>query len=64
LRLHEKRQNTRSRFAKFQRAAMIPHFDHGKPEAVVRSRLLDNGNGLTMHIRARPTGFSKDNPAP
>jgi pimeloyl-ACP methyl ester carboxylesterase len=39
---------------------MIPHFDHGKPEAVVRSRLLDNGNGLTMHILE--SGFERNRP--
>jgi pimeloyl-ACP methyl ester carboxylesterase len=39
---------------------MIPHFDHGKPEAVVRSRLLDNGNGLTMHILE--SGFDQNRP--
>jgi pimeloyl-ACP methyl ester carboxylesterase len=39
---------------------MIPHFDHGKPEAVVRSRLLDNGNGLTMHILE--SGFEQNRP--
>jgi pimeloyl-ACP methyl ester carboxylesterase len=39
---------------------MIPQFDHGKPEAVVRSRLLDNGNGLTMHILE--SGFEQSRP--
>jgi pimeloyl-ACP methyl ester carboxylesterase len=39
---------------------MIPHFDRGKPEALVRSRLLDNGNGLTMHILE--SGFEQDRP--
>jgi pimeloyl-ACP methyl ester carboxylesterase len=39
---------------------MIPHFDHRKPEAVVRSRLLDNGNGLTMHILE--SGFDQNRP--
>jgi pimeloyl-ACP methyl ester carboxylesterase len=39
---------------------MIPHFDHGKPAAVVRSRLLDNGNGLTMHILE--SGFEQNRP--
>ena len=29
---------------------IYPHFDHGKPGAQVRSRLLDNGNGLNMHV--------------
>lgn len=39
---------------------MIPHFDHGKPEAQVRSRLLDNGNGLTMHVLE--CGFERNRP--
>ena len=38
---------------------MIPHFDHGKPEAAVRSRLLENGNGLTMHVLE--SGFESEN---
>jgi pimeloyl-ACP methyl ester carboxylesterase len=32
----------------------------GKPEAVVRSRLLDNGNGLTMHVLE--SGFDQNRP--
>ena len=38
---------------------MIPHFDHGKPEAAVRSRLLENVNGLTMHVLE--AGFETEN---
>jgi pimeloyl-ACP methyl ester carboxylesterase len=34
--------------------------DDGKPEAVVRSRLLDNGNGLTMHVLE--SGFDQNRP--
>jgi pimeloyl-ACP methyl ester carboxylesterase len=26
------------------------HFDHGKPAAAIRSRMLKNGNGLNMHV--------------
>jgi pimeloyl-ACP methyl ester carboxylesterase len=26
------------------------HFDHGKPAAAIRSRMLENGNGLNMHV--------------
>ena len=29
---------------------IYPHFNDGKPEAPVRSRLLENGNGLNMHV--------------
>jgi pimeloyl-ACP methyl ester carboxylesterase len=41
-------------------AAMIyPHFDHGKPEAAVRWRMLKNGNGLDMHVLE--AGFESEN---
>jgi pimeloyl-ACP methyl ester carboxylesterase len=36
------------------------HSNDGKPKAVVRSRLLDNGNGLTMHILE--SGFEQNRP--
>src|ERR1700722_8171474 len=32
----------------------------GKPEPVVRSRLIENGNGLTMHILE--SGFDQNRP--
>jgi pimeloyl-ACP methyl ester carboxylesterase len=35
-------------------------FNDGKPEAAVRSRLLDNGNGLTMHVLE--SGFDQNRP--
>jgi pimeloyl-ACP methyl ester carboxylesterase len=59
--LHEKGENTRSRLAKFHRPAIIySHPNDGKPEAGVRSRLLDNGNGLTVHILE--SGFEQNRP--
>jgi pimeloyl-ACP methyl ester carboxylesterase len=33
--------------------------DDGKPEALIRSRLLDNGNGLTLHVLE--SGFESEN---
>ena len=36
------------------------HSNDGKPKAAVRSRLLDNGNGLTMHILE--SGFEQNRP--
>jgi pimeloyl-ACP methyl ester carboxylesterase len=36
------------------------HSNDGKPESVVRSRLLDNGNGLTMHVLE--SGFDQNRP--
>jgi pimeloyl-ACP methyl ester carboxylesterase len=57
----EKGDNARSRFAKFHRAAIIySHSNDGKPEAPVRSRLLDNGNGLSMHVLE--SGFEQNRP--
>jgi pimeloyl-ACP methyl ester carboxylesterase len=38
---------------------IYPHFDQGKPEAAVRSRMLKNGNGLTMHVLE--AGFHGEN---
>jgi pimeloyl-ACP methyl ester carboxylesterase len=29
---------------------IYPHFGHGKPQIAVRSRTLENGNGLNMHV--------------
>jgi pimeloyl-ACP methyl ester carboxylesterase len=61
LRPHEKGDNTRSRFAKFHRAAIIHSQSiDGKPDALIRSRLLDNGNGLTMHVLE--SGFEQNRP--
>jgi pimeloyl-ACP methyl ester carboxylesterase len=58
---HEKGDNTRSRFAKFHRPAIIySQSNDGKPEAQVRSRLLDNGNGLSMHVLE--SGFEQNRP--
>jgi hypothetical protein len=38
---------------------IYPHFDHGKPPAAVRSRMLENGNGLNMHVLE--AGFAGEN---
>ncbi len=35
-------------------------FNDGKPEVLVRSRLLENGNGLTMHVLE--SGFDQNRP--
>jgi pimeloyl-ACP methyl ester carboxylesterase len=52
--------NTPSRLLIFHWAAMIyPDFDHGKPPAAVRSRMLANGNGLNMHVLE--AGFADEN---
>jgi pimeloyl-ACP methyl ester carboxylesterase len=37
-----------------------PRSDDGKPEAAVRSRLIENGNGLTMHVLE--SGFEQNRP--
>jgi pimeloyl-ACP methyl ester carboxylesterase len=39
---------------------IYPRSNDGKPEAAVRSRLLDNGNGLTMHVLE--SGFEQNRP--
>jgi pimeloyl-ACP methyl ester carboxylesterase len=36
-----------------------PRSNHGKPEAIVRSRLIENVNGLTMHVLE--AGFETEN---
>jgi pimeloyl-ACP methyl ester carboxylesterase len=38
---------------------IYPRSNHGKPEAIVRSRLLENVNGLTMHVLE--AGFETEN---
>lgn len=39
---------------------IYPRFNDGKPEASVRSRLLENGNGLTVHVLE--SGFEQNRP--
>jgi pimeloyl-ACP methyl ester carboxylesterase len=38
---------------------IYPQFDQGKPHAAVRSRMLENGNGLNMHVLE--AGFENEN---